>query len=120
MKLGEAFIADSEAAEVVEVGKAALDDPALLAQAGAVRDAAASDDRGDPAGSEPAAVDVEVIAAVGQQPVGLLAWSSWFALDRAGGQVIQERHQADDVVAVAAGQSDGQRDAGRVDQQMML
>jgi hypothetical protein len=118
--LGQAFVADPEASEVVEVGEAAFDDPALCAQAGAVCDAAPRDDRGDPAGAQQPAVLVEVIAAVGQQPVGLLAWSSRFALDRSGLEVVEERDQADDVVAVAAGQLDGQRDAGRVDQQMML
>lgn len=88
MDFGVAFVADSEAAEVVQVGEAAFDDPPLFAQAGAVLDAAAGDDRGDSAGAQSAAVDVEVIATVGQQPIGLLAWSSCFALDRAGGQVV--------------------------------
>jgi hypothetical protein len=118
--LGVAFVADSEPSEVVQVREAAFDDPALFAQSGAVCDAAPRDDRRDPAGAQPAAIDVEVIATVGQQPVGLLPRAAAFAFDRPGGEVVQERDQADDVVAVSAGQLDGQRDAGRVDQQMML
>jgi hypothetical protein len=35
-------------------------------------------------------------------------------------QLIEQRQQLGDVVAVAAGQCDGQRDAGRVDQQVVL
>lgn len=53
--------------ELVEPGEGPLDDPAGLAQAGAVRNASAGDLRGDAAGPEDAAVLVEVIAAVGEQ-----------------------------------------------------
>jgi hypothetical protein len=35
-------------------------------------------------------------------------------------QVVQQRQQLRDVVAVAAGQRDGERDAGRVDEEMVL
>jgi len=35
-------------------------------------------------------------------------------------QIVEQRHQLGDVVSVAAGQRDGQRDARSVDQQMML
>jgi hypothetical protein len=47
--VGTAFVADSESFECVQPGEAALDHPALLAQPGAVGDAAAGDARGDPA-----------------------------------------------------------------------
>jgi hypothetical protein len=50
-----AFVAGPEAAVVVQVGEAALDDPALRAQLRAVLDAAASDDRLDAASPEQAA-----------------------------------------------------------------
>lgn len=120
MDLGVALVAGSEPAEVVEVREAALDDPALFAEAGAVLDAAAGDDRLDASCPEEAAVLVEVVAAVGQQPVGLLSWPPGFALDRAGVQLIQQRDELGDVVAVAAGQRDGERDAGRVDEQVVL
>jgi hypothetical protein len=48
----------------VQPGEAALDDPTLFAQAGAVGDAAAGDPRGDAAGAQLAAVLVVVVAAV--------------------------------------------------------
>jgi hypothetical protein len=57
-----------------------------------------------------------VVAAVGEQPVGLLARAAWLAGDSSGVQVVQQRQQLRDVVAVAAGQLDGERDAGRVDE----
>ena len=52
------------------MGKAALDDPALATQAGAVRDAATRDDGRDVARAQQAAVLVEVVAAVGEHDVG--------------------------------------------------
>jgi hypothetical protein len=117
---GVALVADPQAAEVVQVGEAALDDPALLAQPGAVGDAAAGDEGLDAARPQDAPVLFEVVAAVAQQPVGLLARPAAFALHGPGVQLIQQRDELGDVVAVAARQSDGQRDAGRVDQQMVF
>jgi hypothetical protein len=46
--LGVALVAGPESPEVVQVSEAALDDPALAAEAGPVCCAAASDDRRDP------------------------------------------------------------------------
>jgi hypothetical protein len=117
---GLAFVAGAQAAEVVQVGEAALDDPALAAQPGAVRDAAASDDGLDVSSPQQAAVLVVVIAAVGQQPVGLLARAAGLAGDRPGVQRVEQREQLGDVVAVPAGQRDGQRDAGGVDEQVVF
>src|SRR3954453_3615784 len=51
----------------MQPGKAALDHPALFAEAGAARDPAAGDPRSDPASPQLAAVDVVVVAAVGEQ-----------------------------------------------------
>lgn len=100
--------------------EAALDDPAVSAQARAVRDAAAGDDGFDTAGPEQPPVLVVVIAAVGEHQVGFLAWPAGLAFDRPGVEVVEQRQQLGDVVAVAAGQRDGQRDAAGVDEQMVL
>jgi hypothetical protein len=35
-------------------------------------------------------------------------------------QIVEQRHQLRDVVAVAGGQGDGQRDAGRVDEEVVF
>lgn len=120
MDLGIALIADPQAAEVVQVREAAFDDPALAAQAGAVGSAAAGELRCDPALPQQPAVLVVVVAAIGQQHVGFLARPPGPAGDRSGVQVVQQREQLGDVVAVAAGQRDGQRDAGGIDQQVVL
>jgi len=117
---GVAFVAGSQAAEVVQVREAALDDPALATQPGAVLSAAARDHGFDPAGPEKASVFVVVIATIGQDDVGFLARPTDLARDRPGMQLIEQRQQLGDVVAVAAGQRDRQRDARCVDEEMML
>ena len=61
-----------------------------------------------------------VVAAIGEQEVGLLTRSAGLAADRSGVEVVEQRQQLCDVVAVAAGQRDGERDAGRVDEQMVF
>jgi hypothetical protein len=56
-----------------------------------------------------------VIATVGEHDVGLLARPALLALDRPGVERVEQREQLGDVVAVAAGQRDGEWDPGRVD-----
>jgi len=74
---GVALVTDTQPPEVVQVRDTPLDHPALAAQAGAVPGPAASDGRPDASGPQKAAavVVVVVVAAVGKQPVGLLAGS---------------------------------------------
>ena len=91
MDLGASFVADPQPPEVVQVSEAALDDPALTAQARAVRDVAAGDQVVDVPGPEQAPVLVVVIAAVGQDEVGLLARAADLAGDRPGAQSVQQR-----------------------------
>ena len=71
MEVGAAFVAGAQAFEAVEPGEPAFDDPADLAQPGAVGDAAAGDARDDAALAQPPPVLVEVVAAVGEQLSGL-------------------------------------------------
>lgn len=63
---------------------------------------------------------VVVIAAVGQQPVGFLAWPSDLAGDRPTAQIFEQWEHLGDVVAVPAGQGDRQRNAARIDEQVVL
>jgi hypothetical protein len=84
------------------VREAALDDPALLAQAGAVVGAATRDDGLDAARPEQAAILVVVAAAVGEDRVGFLSRSATLADHRACVQLVEQRQQLSDVVAVAA------------------
>ena len=68
----------------MEPGEGPLDDPATAAEAGPVLGLAAGDDRFDAAFPQRAAVLVVVVAAIGEQQVGLLARSAWFAGDWSG------------------------------------
>ena len=74
MKVGAYLVADAESFELVEPGEGALDDPAGLAESGAVGGAAAGDLGCDASSPEEAAVFVVVVAAVGEQPSGSVAW----------------------------------------------
>ncbi|APY90469.1 hypothetical protein A7J05_36540 [Streptomyces alfalfae] len=102
----------------MEPGDGAFDDPAEDAQAGAVRLAAFGDHRADTALPQQSPVLVVVVTAVGEQHVGVSAWPP----DRAGHgwDLVQQRGQLGDVVAVAAGQRLRERDALAVDQDVML
>jgi hypothetical protein len=84
-----ALVADSQAAEVVQVREAALDDPALATQRRAVLGATPCDYGLDTALPQQPAVLVVVIAAIGQDQIGFLAWPADLAGDGPGVQVIQ-------------------------------
>ena len=113
-----AVVADEQAFEVVEPGEGALDDPSDAAEACAVRCVAVGDHRGDPALAEQAAVLVVVVAAVAEHPRGAPAWSSSPSLD--GRDAIEQRDQLGDIVAVAAGGRERERDPRAVDEEVML
>src|SRR4051812_50053204 len=86
----------------MQPGKAALDHPALFAEAGAVRDTAAGDPRSDPASPQLTAVDVVVVAAVGEQLARSAAGPAASPADRR--HAVDPRGQLGGVVAVAAGE----------------
>jgi hypothetical protein len=110
--------ADEKPAAVVEPGEGALDDPALLAESGAVFGLAAGDDRFDPALPDQAAVLVVVVTAVGQQRARSVPGSAGAAADSR--HAVEQRFQLGDVVAVAAGERPGQRDAAAVYEEVVL
>jgi len=64
------------------VREAALDDPALFAEAGAVGCSAAGDDGSDPESPQEPAVLVEVITTISENTIGFLAWPATLASDR--------------------------------------
>ena len=83
MDFGVALVAGSQAAEVVQVSEAALDDPALAAEPRAVLAATAGDHGFDRRALQSCAtVLVVVIAAVGEQSIGLLARAATLAAHR--------------------------------------
>ena len=118
VQLGAALIARPEPAQVVQPGEGALHDPALFAKPRAMLLATSGDHRLHPAPAELTAKLVEVIAAVGEQPLGALAGTPRPAGYRPDG--IEQRQQLCDVVAVPAGQADRQRDSVGVGDQMVL
>ena len=113
-----ALVARAQPLERVQPGEPALDHPADLAQPGAMRDATAGDAWGDPSCPQEAAVLVEVVATVGEQLARLASRPPAQAAD--GWDRVQQWQWLGDVVAVATGQGDRERDAVRVDDQVVL
>ncbi|GGU85070.1 hypothetical protein GCM10010275_20470 [Streptomyces litmocidini] len=102
----------------MEPGEGALDHPPVNAQAAAVGCAASGDDGQDPAGPDLVAVDVVVVAAVGEDRLGLSAGPSRPAADRWDG--VEQGQELGDAVAVAAGEDDRERGAVAVGDQVVL
>jgi hypothetical protein len=115
VQLVVALVAGAQPTQVVQVREGPLDHPPLAAQPRAVALAAPRDHRLDAAGPQLTAVLVVVIAAVGQQPLGALARPADLAAHRP--DAVDERKQLGDVVAVPAGQADGQRDTAGIGEQ---
>ena len=118
MDFGAAVVADEQSFELVQPGEGALDDPAVAAESGAVLGLAARDLRLDPAAPQLTPVLVVVVATVGSEPFGPSARAAYLAPHRR--HPFDERDQLGDVVAVAARERPGERDPGRVDQEMVL
>jgi len=116
--LGAAFVAHEQALELMKVGESALDDPAVAAEAGAVRGLSARDQRLDAALADEAPVFVVVVAAVGDHRVGSPPRSATQTRDRR--DRVEQRDQLGDVVAVAARDREGERDPRRVDEEVVL
>jgi hypothetical protein len=113
-----AVVADEQSATLVEPGEGALDDPAIAAETGAVLGAPSRDHRLDPSRPKLPPVGIVVVTTVGDEPLGPSARASAAAPDR--GNAVDERDQLGDVVAVAARQRPGKRQAAAVGQEVML
>lgn len=100
------------------MGECSLHDPAVGAESGAVLGAAAGDQRFHAEIPDQAAVLVVVVAAVAQHHVRAVPGPAALAPHRRHG--LQEWDQLGDIVAVAAGQSGGKRDAGGIGDQVVL
>jgi hypothetical protein len=104
--------ADEQSAAVVEPGEGAFDDPAMVAEPGAVLGLAARDHRFDSSLPDKSAVLVVVVAAVGDQRPRPASWPADAAADR--WHPVEQLKQLRDVVAVAAGERPGERDPAAV------
>lgn len=112
------FPADPQAAEPVQVGEGTLDNPALSAEPGAVFGAAPRDQWLHAECADQAAVLVEVVAAVTEHDVGAASGPTALATYRRHG--LKQWDELGDVVAIAAGQGDGERDARGIGDQVVL
>jgi len=102
----------------VQPGEGALDDPAGAAEPGAVLGLAACDLRRDPAPAELAPVLVVVIPPISGDALRPAPRPADLTAHRRN--ALKERDELGYVVAVAAGDRPGERDAGRVDQEVVL
>jgi hypothetical protein len=116
--VGSSLEAHQEAPELVQPGQAALDRPAEAPEPRAVGGAPAGDSRPDAAPAKLAAVAVVVIAAVGHEHPWASARTPHLAAERR--HRVHQRQELGNVVAVAAGQRDGERDAAGVDEKVVL
>jgi hypothetical protein len=113
-----AFVADAQASVLVQPGDRALDDPALLAESGAVRCFGGGDPRLDAAAAELAPSFARVVGAVAIEPFRAMPWPAAAAAHRR--DRVDERDHLRDVVAVAARQSDRERAAAPAGDQVVL
>ena len=90
----------------------------MAAEPGAVFGLAAGDHGFDPALPDEAPVLVVVVAAVGDQCSGPTSWAADAAAD--GRHPVEQLEQLGDIVAVAAGERPGERDAAAVYEQVVL
>ncbi len=118
MEVGASFVADPEPFELVQPGEGPIHHPTDFAQPRAVGDSASGDHRLDAALPQRAAVLVEVVAPVGIQVPRLVARPSSPPPDRR--DRVEQRQQLGDVVAVAAGERDGEWGSVPVDYQVVL
>jgi hypothetical protein len=106
------FPADTQPAEPVQECHGLFHDPADLAESGAVFGAFAGQDRGDAEVLDGCAVRLGVVGPVGVHRVGSVFGPAYFAAY--GWDGVDEFEELGDVVAVAAGQDDGEWDARAV------
>jgi len=116
--VGASFVADAEAAVLVEPADRALDDPSLPPEAGAVSGLGVRDDGADAPLAEPAAVAAGVVGAVAEQAVGSFAWAAALAADRR--DRVDQREQLEDVGAVGGADRERKRGAASAGNRMVL
>ncbi len=113
-----AFVADDEAAKLVDPGESALDDPSVLSKMGAAFDAAPGNAGRDVAAAQFAPAEGVVVTCAGVQLGGPFARSSAPLANRL--YRVDGWHQNCAVVAVGAGQDNGEGKASAVDDDMAL
>lgn len=85
-----------------------------------MRCSAAGDHWFDPACPQQPPVLVVVIATIGEQHVRLMTRPTGLSGDRTAREIVKQRDQLGDVVAMPASQSDRERDTAGVDKEMVF
>ena len=118
MDVSAAVKADEQPFELVQPCEGALDHPAVAAESGAVLALSPCDLRSDAAPAKLASLRTVVVGAISGDPVGTPAGSADLATD--GRNPLDQRHQLGYVVAVAARERPGERDAAAVYKEVVL
>jgi hypothetical protein len=116
VQMGEAFIANSQAAEVVEPGKGPLEDPAMPPERLTGLDPASGDAAADATLAQVRPTAPEIVALVCMQRVGPLTWAAKRSFDRLDGldQIFEDKR----VVNVGGRKPDREWDPLAVDQEV--
>ena len=109
MDVVASFVAHTQAAKLMKPGERAFDDPTMQAQAATVGRSPPWDDGLDTTVLKLSAVRVRVVRPVGIDAVRSLSRSAGFAGD--GTDVVHERDQLCDIVAICPGERGRERDA---------
>src|SRR5713226_2123155 len=118
VNVGQPFVSNSESAKPMQPSDGALHHPAGLAQAAAVRGPAPCDLGLDTQGQERRTMRVGIVSTVSLHQLGLSPRST--ALASNGRDGLNQRQQLGHVVAIGLGQNDRERNALRVDEEVML
>lgn len=112
------LVANAQATVLMQPGDGALDHPALAAQPGAVRTCRPGDPCLDAAAAQFAPALAGVVGAVAIERTRTATWAATAAAHGRDG--IEQRDHLGDVVAVAAGEPDGERCPTPAGNQMVL
>ena len=118
MNRRSSFVANAQSAELMKPGDAALDDPARLAQAAAMGRAAFGEFGADATLLQGISMRLRVVTAITLHAFRLLQRSA--GLTRQMRDRLDQRQQLRDVVAVGFGQHRAQRNALRVNAEVVL
>lgn len=118
MNRRSSFVANAQAAELMKPGDGALDHPARLAQASAMRRAACGQFGVDATRLQSISMRLRVVTVITLHAFRLVQWPAGFL--RQMRDRLDQRQQLRDVVAVGLGQDGAQRNALRVDAEVVL
>jgi hypothetical protein len=118
MNVISAFVANSEASELVQPSDCSFHDPAMLTQSTSMFGVPASQARSNAAATQRVAMRLRVVTAVALNALRSVAWSASLAGNRRNG--FHQRQQLRHIVEIGAGERGCQRNARRIRDDMVL